>query len=324
MKGGSYNMKRLTMVMRCGDPKAPAEAMHYTLIGDDYSFVHMSGVEVAKAIMGKKAEFTNMGVKDNQLVSTNGSIKNYNLVDNTGNLASEPRAVILNRVENEKGLLGYTIYNLNGVLQEVRVAEAAELAKFGKIANGKIRHTQQGDIVASISGMYPLRTIKMEEATDKTITADLMFIGSAINSKLSAKYAGIIINGNNAASLSKIYDGLAKANRQVVEKVSEIGGAKASEALTLKRTGTAGFYGVYPIDTAFDIVGKANNTVSLPLEKLIIACTDYSDGEVCESSIELSKALKPLGKNTGSDKADKALRGYAEKVLEKVQKITIK
>ena len=316
-------MKRLTMVMRCGDPKAPAEAMHYTLIGEDYSFVHMSGVEVVKAILAKKAEFTNMGVKDNQLVSTNGSLKNYNLVDKAGNLASEPRAVILNRVENEKGLIGYTIYNTNGVLQEVTVAMAAELAKYGKVANGKIRHTQQGDIVASINGMYPLRTIKMEDATDRTITADLMFIGSAINGKSSTKYAGIIINGANAAALTKIYAGLAKANSQVVDKVASIGGAKASEALVLKRTGTAGFYGVYPIDVAFDIIGKANNTVSLPLDRVIIACTDYSGDEVCESSIELSDTLKPIGKNTGSEQSDKALRGYAEKVLDKLKAVKI-
>lgn len=317
-------MKRLTMVMRCGDPKAPAEALHYTLIDEGYNFVRMSGVEVVKAIMAKKAEFTNMGVKDNQLVSTNGSLKNYTLVDNMGNLASAPRAVVLNRVENEKGLIGYTIFNTAGVLQEINVATAATFAKQGVIANGKLRHTQQGDIVASISGNYPLRTIKMDEATDKTITVDVLFIGSAVKGNESARYAGIIINGANAASVTKVYSKLSKASDTVITKVRSLGGEKAAESLVMKRTGTAGFYGVYPIDTVFDMISKADNTISLPLDKLIIACTDYNSGEACESSIELSKSMKPLGKDTGSEKADKGLRSYAETVLEKFKGIKIK
>lgn len=317
-------MKRLTMVMRCGDIKAPAEAMHYTLIGDDYSFERMSGAELVKAITGKKVEVTNLGVTEKGLVSTNGAMKNYTLVDPTGALASEPRAVILNRVESEKGLLGYTMYNTSGVLQEINVAQAADLARAGMIANGKIRHTQQGDIVASISGMYPLRTIKMVDATgkDNTISIDIMFIGSAIAGKYNTKYAGVVINGKNAASVTKLYDTLVKANGKLIEKVLEISGTDESGSLGIKRTGTAGFYGVYPINTVFELVEKAGNKISLPMGKLMIACTDY-DSNKEEATIVITPDMKPAGHQEGTPKANKALKEYTEKILNKLSGVTI-
>ena len=316
-------MKRLTMVMRCGDPKAAAEALMYTLIDEAYAFTRMSGTDVAKAIRAGKAEFTNMGVKDGKLVSTNGSLKNYTIVDTAGNLASEPHAVILNRVENEKGdLVGYTIYNSYGVLQEVNVAAAASLARAGQIANGKIRHTQQGDIVSSISGLYPLRSIKMDEAKDKTITADILFIGAAINGRSSVRYGGIIVNAANAAALNKVYEKLHKANAELMTKFKDISG-ESGESLSMKRTGSAGFYGVYPIDTLFDMVKAADNKVTLPMGKVTIACTDYSDDQKEESSITLNSKLTPTGHTNGTAKSDKALHGYAEKVIERLKGIKI-
>lgn len=317
-------MKKLTMVMRCGDAKAPAEAMQYTLIGMDYSFERMSGADLVKAITGKKVEVTNLGVTEKGLVSTNGALKNYTLVDLSGAVIGEPRAVILNRVESEKGLLGYTMYNASGVLQEVNVAQAADLARVGMIANGKIRHTQQGDIVASISGMYPLRTIKMADTNinDDTITVNVMFIGSAIAGKNSTKYAGIEISGKNAVSITKMYDTLLKANEKLIEKVSEISGEDESAPLGIKRTGTAGFYGVYPINSVFELIEKAGNKISLPMGKLLIACTDY-DSDKAEAMIALTPDMKPAGRQDGTPKANKALKEYTEKVLNKLSGVTI-
>lgn len=316
-------MKLLTMVMRCGDPKAKAEAMHYILIGADYSFERMTGSEIVNAIKAKKIEVTNLGISEKGLVSTNGAMKNYTLVDEAGRPVGAPRAVILNRVESEKGLLGYTMYNVNGTLQEIGVAQAAELARANMIANGKIRHTQQGDIVASINGVYPLRTIKMAETTDKTITVDLMFIGSAIAGKTNTKYAGIIVNGKNAAAITKLYDGLVKANKRLTDKLIEsTGDTSVAETLGIQRTATAGFYGVYPIDTAFEMIEKAGNKISLPMDKIIIACTDY-DEDKAEANVVLTSAKKAAGHQTGTPKAEKALKAYTEKILEKLQTVTI-
>lgn len=319
-------MKKLTMVMRCGDAKAPAEALMYNLIGEDYSFARMTGADIVKNIASKAIEVTNMGVENGKLVSTNGALKNYTLVDMAGNLAGEPRAVILNRVENEKGLLGYTVYALNGTLQEMSVAAAVELAKVGKIANGKIRHTQQGDIVASIGGLYPLRTLKMKEATDEAISVDILFMGSALDGTGKAsRYAGVIVNAKNAATVSKLYDTLSKSNKEVVDKITAMSHDPATaNTLGIKVTGTAGFYGIYSTDTVYSLIKKANNTVSLPMGKLMIACTDYTDSEHAESNVTLTADLKAAGRQSGTAKGDESLKAYTKAVLAKLQQVTIK
>lgn len=315
-------MRTLTMVMRCGDINTPVENMQYTLIGTDYSFERMSGVELVKAIKSKAVAVTNMDVTDKGLVSTNGAMKNYTLVDTTGALVQEPKAVILNRVESDKGLLGYTMYNVQGVLQEITVVQAAELARANKIANGKIRHTQQGDIVASISGVYPLRTIKMADAEDKSISVEIMFIGSAIAGKQSAKYAGVIVNGKSAASLTKLYGSLVKDNVKIIEKVSGMSGKDEADSLAVKRTGTAGFYGVYTLDKVFDLIDKAGKAVKFPMGKILIACTDY-DADAAESDIILSLGLGILDKRKGSSKSDEAIKVYAADLVSKLKAIKI-
>lgn len=311
--------------MRCGDAKAPAESLFYTLIGEDYSFVRMTGADIVKAIASKTIEVTNLGLENKGLVSTNGALKNYTLVDPMGNLATEPRAVILNRVENEKGLLGYTIFNLNGTLQEVTVVQAVELAKAGKVANGKIRHTQQGDIVASIGGLYPLRTIKMKDAGDETITIAVMFMGSALDGSGKAlRYAGVILEGKNAASVSKYYNTLAKSNKAVVDKLVSVSkDANLANTLGMKVTGTAGFYGIYDIDTVFSLIGKANNMISLPMGKLMVACTDYTDSEHLESNVTLTSDFKAAGRQEGTAKSDESLKAYTKTILSKLQNVKV-
>lgn len=319
-------MKKLTMVMRTGDAKAPAESLLYTLIDENYNFVRKTGTEIMKQIGSKEVEVTNLGIKDGRLVSTNGALKNYTLVDMTGAIVGKPSAVILNRVETEKGLLGYTAFSTNGTLVELDVAKAVDLAKAGLIANGKIRHTQQGDIVASIGGNYILRTIKIQEAVSDNITVSLLFIGSALSGDGRAtRYAGVIVEADNAASVTKLYDKLNKSNKEVIEKVVGMSGDKnLANTLGMKVTGTAGFYGIYSITTVFDLIQTASNAVSLPMGKLMIACTDYSDPDHAESNVTLTADLKAAGRQMGSAKGDESLKGYVKTLLEKLQKVTIK
>ncbi len=321
-------MKKLTMVMRYGNAKSPAESMIYTLVGEDYCLIRMSGTDVVKNIASKTIEVTNLGIEGGKLASTNGAMKNYTLVDTTGALANEPRAVILNRVENEKGLLGYTVFGLNGTLEEMPVAKAVELAKAGKIANGKIRHTQQGDIVASIGGLYPLRTINMKDVTpteDKAIDVGIMFIGSALDGTGRAtRYAGVVVEGKNAAIISKLYSTLSKSNKGIVDKMVEVSkDPSVANTLGMKVTGTAGFYGIYSVDTMFDLIAKANNKVSLPMGKLMVACIDYTDPDHTESNVTLTTELKAAGRQEGTAKGDESLKTYTKTILEKLQKVKI-
>ena len=319
-------MSQFTMVMRCGDPKAPAETMYYTLITESYGIKRISGTELVQAIRSKKIEVTNLDVDSKGLVSTNGAIKNYTLIDLSGNIVGTPRAVILNRVEINGNLAGYTIYNANGVLQEVNVANAAELARANLIANGKIRHTQQGDIVASINGNYPLRIIEVAKAVeDKEIKADVLLLGSALTGDRTIKYGGIIIEGNSAATMTKYYEKLVRANDNLIQEIKASTGIDESASLKIKRTGNAGFYGVYPLDTVFELIEKANDKIGFPMGKLPIACTDYTAGKI-ESSASLSKNMTITADSVvhGSNKTDSAVKVYIKNIIEKLHTCTIK
>ena len=306
------------MVMRCGDAKESAESMIYTLISDDYKFETLAGNKLAKAIVDKKIEVTNMDVTEKGLVSTNGALKNYTLVDKAGNMANQPKAVILNRVETDKGLIGYTMYTTAGTLADITTVVAVEMAKRGEIANGKIRHTSQGDIVASIGGMYPLRVIEIAKAKEGKVNIGIMFIGAALSGKSVTKYAGITVDSDSAVSATKLHAKLASENKKIVSKIAEINGSdEDTDTLSIKRTGNAGFYGVYPVSVAFELIEKAGNKATLPMGKLIIACSDY-DADKDEANIVVSHTLAVEQHNEGTARANKALKSYAESIFEKL------
>lgn len=313
-------MNTLTMVMRCGEKKAPAASMLYTLIAEDYSFVRMSGEELAKAIQSKKVHVTNMGVTAKGLVATNGALDKYTLVSaSSGVIVGKASPVVLNRAEADGKLIGYTIYNTDGVLQEVSVKQALMIHQVTPFANGKIRHTADGDIIQSIEGNYIIRKIEVKKAKAGKVKIDLVFIGSAIGNGKGAKYAGVVVNCDNAADISKLYKTLLTQGKTTVEQVYAISKDIAvKDELAVKRTGTAGFYGVYPIKTVEELIKKADNTVSNGIGKIMVSTIDYDDDKA-ESrvtlAVTLSNELKPIGKITGSDKSEKALKKYLEEVL---------
>lgn len=311
------------MVMRCGDAKDPAENLIYTLISEDYKFETITGTNIAQAIVGGQIEVTNMAVTEKGLASTNGALKNYTLIDKMGNMVNSPKAVILNRVENDKGLIGYTMYTAVGTLADVNVETAVDMANRGEIANGKIRHTSQGDIVASIGGMYPLRVIEINKAKEGKVKVGIMFIGSALSGKGVIKYAGITVESDSAVSATKIHSKLAAANKKLIDKIATYGGGtEDADALGIKRTGNAGFYGVYPVDVAFDMIEKAGNKATLPMGKLIIACTDYDAGKD-EANVVVSPSMTIEKHSEGTARANKALKTYTESIFDKLKAINL-
>ena len=166
-------MKNFTMITRHGSSKDAVSA--YTLISSDYQTVTMPVKELAAAINSKKIAVTNLGLSAKGLVSTNGALDKYTLINSqTNQVEGIARAVILDRVEQNGKLVGYTVFTQNGTLAEVNIADAAALASKGLISNGKIRHTQDGDIVSAIGGTYPLRTISFSEAPKGEITTDIL------------------------------------------------------------------------------------------------------------------------------------------------------
>lgn len=322
---------RGTMVMRAGfnaNAKGPALEMQYTIITEDYKFVTMDGKKLAEAIKSGKAAINNMAVTDKGLVSTNGAIDNYPYMDITTRQMQNRRAVILERIEVNGNLTGYTVFTAEGALARLSVKDTVALEKTTGIANGKIRHTDSGDTISAIGGNYPLAEIKYVKKLDATTDeakavvvnpeVGVTFFSSAIGPKdgLMVKYAGLMVQSDDAVVMAKTYDELKEDNKRVVEKVRDIShNAAEVESLKMIRTSNAGFYGVFSLETVLKLI-KAHGKLVCEMEDLGISCLDYTDGKAVESYIVLNKKLAPTGEKVmGSDKGSKALRDYSGEVM---------
>lgn len=319
-------MSKLTMVMRCGIPKDKAENMQYTLIDENYKFLRVSGADLFKALKAGKYEVTNMGINKGKLVSTNGAIDKYTLVDaNTGAIVGKPTAVVLNRVEANGKLLGYTMFTADGTLAEVNVPTAVKMHLAAGVANSKLRRTANGEIIQSINGHYPLRVLEVKKASNGKIDLDLVFLGSAIgNGKRVVRYAGIIVTAESAAEFSKLVNKLTSLNENLIAKVKETGApATVEDTLGIKRTGTAGVYVVIPFDNVMKLAAKDSATIRNGTKTFMVACTDYdADGD--ESNITLSNTFKVLDKQEGTKKATESLKRYVETAYAKLKEVGLK
>ncbi len=317
-------MNILTMVLRSGTKGMSANDMGYTFIANDYSVIRMGGKEVIEAMRRREYDFTNMGISEKGLIATNGAMDKYTMIDPvTGVMETPARPVVLNRVEVDDKLTGYTIFNVDGILQEVNVKQAVMIHNNTPFSNGKIRGTQKGDIISSIVGNYPLRKIKVpKEVSDKLeMDISIVFIGSAIGKESGVvKYGGILIEYNNAADISGIYNKLVKGNNEVIERVARMGGgSRVRSILGIKRTSKAGFYGVFPIENVFELIKKSGGVKS-KLKGIMIATLDYTNGEE-ESRVVLNNDLKIIDKVQGTDKSDKVLDGYVAEVIQELKKL---
>lgn len=309
------------MVARNGMPKAPANSMNFTLIADDFSIHTMSGNKLAAAINDKKVVVTNMSVSNKGLVSTNGALDKYTLIDTTGNIVGVPRNVILNRIEVNNKLAGYVMFTAAGVISKISVAEAATLANNGLIANGKVRHTADGDIVAAIGGNYPLIETKIEDVKTEKPVVDLVFFGSAIDKDKMCKFAGVTITSKSAATFAKKYSLLKSENEQLIKGLRDDLGYTEDElkSFEIKQAPGAGFYGVYRLAAVISLMASASK-VKCSISKLMIGCKDRSV-EDCDESIVIYDIKKKsiVNSQEGTEESDAKLKKYAAEVIKKLQ-----
>ena len=311
-------MKYLTMVARSGDPKGPSGLMNYTLVGSDFSISNMKGDNIAKGINEGKINVTNLSVSAQGLISTNGAIGKYTTFDVNGNLVGTPRAVILNRVETNGKLTAYIMFTNNGIIKQATVAEAAALAAQGLIANGKIRHTADGDIVSSITGNYPLLERQIKESEDDVVNVDIVFFGSAFKNGKTAQFGGVIVTSKSAKTIAKMFSKLNDANVKLRDTLHENFGYSDAElkSLEFKQAPGAGFYGVYPISVVDNLMKSGH--VKCSIGKLMIGCLDKSEEGLNESIAIVDIKKKAVIKSQeGTDSSDKILKTYVDKTLAK-------
>lgn len=312
-------MKNFTMITRHGSSKDAISA--YTLISPDYQTVTMSVKDLSAAISSKKIAVTNLDLSNKGLVSTNGALDKYTLINSqTNQVEGTARAVILDRVEQKGKLVGYTVFTQNGTLAEVNIADAAALASKGLISNGKIRHTQDGDIVSAIGGTYPLRTISFSEAPKGEITTDILYFGTVVG--VPTEYFGAIVSCTSATEMSQIIHMLSTSNASVINEVSKVAGQSVRESLAIKRMGANSLYGVFSIASLKKLL-KANSKLRNQLGSITVSAIKYTDGEADEATVKLDSKWKVTGNDAAGSEATTAVKNYTKKIVTEFSGITI-
>lgn len=312
-------MKNFTMITRHGSSKDAISA--YTLISSDYQTVTMSVKDLSAAISSKKIAVTNLDLSKKGLVSTNGALDKYTLINSqTNQVEGVARAVILDRVEQNGKLVGYTVFTQNGTLAEVNIADAAALASKGLISNGKIRHTQDGDIVSAIGGTYPLRTISFSEAPKGEITTDILYFGTVVG--VPTEYFGAIVSCTSATEMSQIIHMLSTSNASVINEVSKVAGQSVRESLAIKRMGANSLYGVFSIASLKKLL-KANSKLRNQLGSITVSAIKYTNGEADEATVKLDSKWKVTGNDAAGNEATTAVKNYTKKIVTEFSGITI-
>lgn len=308
-------MKTLTMITRHGVSKEDIKA--FTLITADYQTVTMSKDDLIKSIKNKTVAVSNMEVGAKGLVSTNGALDKYTFINmNTNQVEGTPRAVILDRVEQDGRLVGYTVFTQNGQIREFNVAEAAMLAGKGLVSNGKVRHTSAGDTVSAIGGTYPLRTIEIAKAPKGELTVEILYFSASTKEKSIVKYAGAIISGTSAVVMSKINSKLTDSNAKVKAAVAKLTCNKDTSALAIQRMGATSIYGVFELADLKEIAEKASKTTFKEKKAFIVSNIDYTTGEAQESIVKIDKAGAIKIVQSGTCKGDKGVEAYAKNLHE--------
>jgi len=259
-------MKRYTMVAYSGLNKGKADKAIYTLIGDDYSIVKTGATEIINKVAAKTVEVTNLEVMGKELKSSNGAIENYTELDDSGAPIDKIRPVVLERIEKDEKLVGYVIFDEKGLLRTVDIAAALGIHSRSKFSNGKIRHTDDGDIVQSINGLYPRKeVIKREVVKGSGLVVEIVFVEDLIGKDSKKRYAGLVLRYDNIETMTKDVDKI-KANNEETKKIitSITGGENNAEALAIHRVGISYIYGVFSWEFC---------------EAILLECKKYTTGE---------------------------------------------
>jgi len=296
-------MKNYTMITRHG---SKANTVAYTLISEDYQTVTIKADELAKQITAKKIAVTNLAVGAKGIESTNGALNKYTLINaETNQIEGTPSAVILDRVEQGGKLVGYTMFTQNGMIAEVNVADAVALANSGALSNGKIRHTAEGDIVSSIGGNYPLRTIEIAKAPKGEVTVDILYFAAVHG--VATKYLGAIVSGTSATEMSKIIKAISDSNAKVVAESVKVAGQGARKSLAIQRMGANSIYAIFGIDVLKKLISSSNTKLSNGVGNIVVSAGKYVDGQLEESKVSLNKQWKISGEDGAAKKYAEAL-----------------
>lgn len=307
--------QRLTMVQLIKN-KEGGTITHYVCISGDYKIVKLSAVELAETLKAGQVIVTNLAFEKGEIASTNGALSNYPTYSaDKGTMGKS--TVIIDRVETKGVLTGYTVYSANFGVATLTVAETVSIYSTCGIANGKVRHTQQGDTISAIGGTYPLREIELPKVSTSGLPTQVIFIGEAIKGNSSIKYGGVMVGGQSAMALAELRKKIEINCKDLIKQVKALSGVDVSKSFSIVTTGDAGFYGVFP----YDIVLRLTDSKFIKGESLVgsdsvmLSVVDYA-GDGVESYLELDGSKKPSNLTKGTKDGDAALKALTRKVQE--------
>lgn len=316
-------MRLLTMVMLNQLKGTPGTKV---FISDKYEFITLTDKEIIDEYRNKRSQFTNINVTPNGVESSNGAFERYGCFDCDSNAYIRPIApVVLNRVEKDNKLLGYTVFMPNGTVKELRVTDAVKLHGMIKFANGKLKPTETGDIISSIEGNYVLRTISItKEVKETDIKFDIQPIQfrSVINKNKHIRYVLAVFKFADAYSLNLCYDAIEKDNKIITKLVYEVAGEKgkriiSKDELGITNNGTSMVI-VISFETFIELWKKAVNKDKIAIDKKEVGCFDFScteSDDVTESYILLDRNNQTTYKELLTKAAAKEIVDYTSNII---------
>ena len=302
-------MNKLTMIARIGIKTNKKKALAYTVIDQNYQTAIITEKDIREGLASKKIVATNLGLNEaGDIIATNGAFDRYTFVESeSGNIDGTIKTVILNRVEKNGEIIGYTAYTSAGKVENITVAQAVELVNNKAVANGKLNN----GVVSAISGNFDIRTIDIKDAPAGIMKAEVLYFAAVPDAKV--KYVGAIISCSSAVTMNKLTDTLAKSNAKIVEAVEAAAGKKV-DSIKNTRVNLNSFYCIIDL-SLFKKLISSGMSINKQNAK-IVSVIKYSDGETFESVASIGRSLAIKKQSSSSEKLDKALEKFAAAIVE--------
>ena len=315
------NQYKYTMVSTLGTiQNKKKEYQGFMLVDSDYRSMVVSAEDVVKALTKDPGCISNMEIRDGKPVSSNGALDRYAFGDRiTGQYIGVANYVVINRIEENGNLWGYTMYAPNGTIQRVDNNNAVALAKQKLISNGKIRTSAKGtEFVSSIRGDYNVIDVstKKQKKPEK-VTLQLMF--TTMNGNTGVQYTGMIVKCVDMERLSQIITGCREANAALIQAILPYGGKKAARELQIIPMAESTHYVVID-NKSLDAISKMDGVEVKVTNRFTVSYMNYKqDGSgdffYAESPVRINNGQMEVGKPT----IDEDNKSIAEKLESNVK-----
>lgn len=329
-------MKVYTMISRVSETDMIGDNDILTLVDENYLVAKQQASSVMRAMQRKLITVTNLGIQSGKLIGTNGSIKNYPcMVGSTGEVKNSSVGVILNRAEVDGRLVGYTITDAMGIVRELSVQDTLNFYNTFGIANGKIKHTQSGDIISAIKGNFIVRSIKIDSDTPYKCTIEPLYISTYYNKDNSkagkVPFAGIIVDSQDLKAISKLYSRFGKEIELVKAKVEQLGFKDVK--IWNARVGETAILMIVPLETYLHILKMKDCILVTPKMcngkvPISVLAVD-KEGDTFESIVMLDcnrsdkKIVYPNDSIEGAETSVKMLKKFAEYMKKEMDGIEV-